>query len=142
MENNASISIENDIYHVDLITGTEGERAIDVRALRKESGAITFDDGYGNTGACESKVTFIDGEKGILRYRGYPIEELAGKSSFLESSYLVIYGELPDAEQLGAFRKRVAEAGFLPDSLNRVIHAFPVDAHPMSVLAAGMIAFE
>ncbi len=140
MENNASISIENDTYNVGLITGTEGEKAIDVRTLRKESGAITFDDGYGNTGACESRVTFIDGEKGILRYRGYSIEELAEKSTFMESSYLVMYGELPDAEQLGAFRKRVAEAGFLPDSLDRVIHAFPTNAHPMSVLAAGMHA--
>ena len=92
MEDTATIRIGNDNYDLDVLTGAEEERAIDIRALRKQSGAITFDDGYGNTGACESRVTFIDGEKGILRYRGYPIEELAEKSTFLESSHLVIYG--------------------------------------------------
>ena len=140
MEDTATIRIGNDNYDVDILTGTEEERAIDVRALRKQSGAITFDDGYGNTGACESRVTFIDGEKGILRYRGYPIEELAEKSTFLESSHLVIYGELPGADQLATFHRRVSDAGFLPDSVAKVIESFSADAHPMAVLSAGIHA--
>ena len=114
MDDTASIRIGSETYDATLLVGTENERAVDVRALRKQSGAITFDDGYGNTGACESKVTFIDGEKGILRYRGYPIEQLAENSSFLESAFLVIYGELPSTEQLATFRGHVSEAGTLP----------------------------
>ena len=140
MENTASIRIGNDNYDVAVITGTEEEKAIDVRALRKESGTITFDDGYGNTGACESKVTFINGEKGILRYRGYPIEELADKSSFLESSHLVIYGELPTADKLATFCQRVSDAGFLPETVAKVIESFSSDAHPMAVLSSGIHA--
>ena len=140
MEDSATIRIGNDNYDLSIITGTEDESALDIRSLRKQSGFITFDDGYGNTGSCESKVTFIDGDKGILRYRGYPIEELAEKSTFLESAYLVIYGELPNHEQLTAFRQRVSDAGVLPDSVSNVIESFPQDAHPMAVLSAGIHA--
>ena len=140
MEDSATIRIGNDNYDLSIITGTEDESALDIRSLRKQSGFITFDDGYGNTGSCESKVTFIDGDKGILRYRGYPIEELAEKSTFLESAYLVIYGELPNHEQLTAFRQRVSDAGVLPDSVSNIIESFPQDAHPMAVLSAGIHA--
>ena len=90
-----------------MIEGTEGERALDTRTLRAKSGCITFDEGYGNTGSCLSDITFIDGEKGILRHRGYPIEQLAERSTFLETSYLAIYGELPTQDQLDAFIKEV-----------------------------------
>jgi citrate synthase len=140
MEDSATIRIGNDNYDLSIITGTEDESAVDVRSFRKQSGLITFDDGYGNTGSCESKVTFIDGDKGILRYRGYPIEELAEKSTFLESAYLVIYGELPNHDQLQALRQRVSVAGVLPESVASVIEAFPQDAHPMAVLSAGIHA--
>jgi citrate synthase len=140
MEDSATIRIGNDNYDLSIITGTEDESAIDIRSFRQQSGLITFDDGYGNTGSCESKVTFIDGDKGILRYRGYPIEELAEKSTFLESAYLVIYGELPNHDQLTAFRQRVSAAGVLPESVANVIEAFPRDAHPMAVLSAGIHA--
>ncbi len=140
MDDTASIRIGSETYDAPLLVGTENERAIDVRALRKQSGAITFDDGYGNTGACESNVTFIDGEKGILRYRGYPIEQLAEHSSFLESAYLVIYGELPTTEQLATFRSRVSDAGSLPPAVAAVIEAFPPEAHPMAVLSAALQA--
>lgn len=140
MDDTASIRIGSETYDATLLVGTENERAVDVRALRKQSGAITFDDGYGNTGACESKVTFIDGEKGILRYRGYPIEQLAENSSFLESAFLVIYGELPSTEQLATFRGHVSEAGTLPPSVSAVIEAFPPEAHPMAVLSAALQA--
>ena len=138
MEDSASLRIGNENYDFPVFTGTEGEQAVDTRTLRKVSGAITFDDGYGNTGACESKVTFVDGEKGILRYRGYSIEELAEKSTFLETTFLVIYGELPTADQLATFRQRVADAAEISEDLGKVIDSFPVGSHPMGVLSAGL----
>jgi len=93
MADTANLEIGDQKYSLDVITGTEHEQAVDISRLRKESKLITFDDGYGNTGSCESSVTFIDGDKGILRYRGYDIAELAEKSTFLESAYLLLYGE-------------------------------------------------
>src|SRR5210317_1015004 len=98
----AKIVIEGQEHEYPVIVGTENEKAIDVRQLRKETGYITFDDGYGNTGSCLSKITFIDGEKGILRYRGIPIEQLAEKSTFLCSAFLIIYGKLPNQAELNA----------------------------------------
>ncbi|MGY8713270.1 MAG: citrate/2-methylcitrate synthase, partial [Verrucomicrobiia bacterium] len=95
MDNEATLTIGNNSYPLNIVEGTESERAVDISLLRKQSKFITFDDGYGNTGSCESKVTFIDGDQGILRYRGYDIADLATNSNFLESSYLVMYGELP-----------------------------------------------
>ena len=103
----ASLKLDDKEIVLPIVVGTEGERGVDVRKLRDDTGYITFDDGYANTGACESKVTFIDGEKGILRYRGYGIEELAEKSNFIETAYLLIYGELPTTAQLTAFKARI-----------------------------------
>ena len=95
MENTGTIRLGDENFDFPIIEGSEGEKAIDTRTLRAKSGCITFDEGYGNTGSCMSDITFIDGEKGILRHRGYPIEELAEHSSFLEAAMLIIYGELP-----------------------------------------------
>ncbi len=120
--------------------GSEGERGVDISALRKETGLITIDPGYGNTGSCESAITFIDGEKGILRYRGYPIEELAEKSSFLEVAYLLIHGELPNKEQREEFDLDVTRHTMLHEDFKKLFGAMPKSAHPMPVTAAASSA--
>jgi len=107
MSQTAQLTVDGKSYQLPLVTGSEGERALDITRLRQQTGLITLDSGYGNTGSCRSDITFIDGEKGILRYRGYPIEELADHSSFLEVAYLLIYGELPSEQQLTAFKNDV-----------------------------------
>ncbi|MCG3128465.1 MAG: Citrate synthase 1 [Phycisphaerae bacterium] len=123
-------------YELPVVVGTENEPAIDIRQLRAQSGLITLDDGYGNTGACESAITFIDGETGVLRYRGYPIEELAEKSNFIESAYLLIFGELPSAAQLKEFRKLLSDHEFIHEDLRHNFEGFPPNAHPMAILSA------
>ena len=119
-----------------MIEGTEGEKALDTRTLRAKSGCITFDEGYGNTGSCLSDITFIDGEKGILRHRGYPIEQLAERSGFLETSYLVIYGELPTPDQLAAFRREVTNHASVHTGMHNHYDGFPSSAHPMAILSS------
>jgi citrate synthase len=121
-----------------MITGTEGELGIDVQQLRATTGAITMDPGYGNTGSCRSAITFIDGEKGILRYRGYPIEELAEKSTFLEVAYLLLYGQLPNRAKLDAFVGEVKHHTLLHEDFRRFFESMPKDAHPMPVLSAAV----
>ena len=121
-----------------LITGSEGEIAIDVEKLRASTGLITFDPGYGNTGSCKSAITFIDGDKGILRYRGYPIETLAEKSTFLEVAWLLIHGELPDAKQLETFKATITRHTLLNENFRRFFDALPTDAHPMPVASAAV----
>ncbi|MCB0324860.1 MAG: citrate synthase, partial [Bdellovibrionales bacterium] len=116
--------------------GTENEHAVDISDLRSKTGYITLDNGYGNTGACYSAITFIDGEKGILRYRGMPIEELAEKSSFVETSYLLIYGELPTKEQLAKFTSNLTRHTLIHEDMKRFYDGFPRDAHPMAILAS------
>ena len=103
MSNEAKLELDGKVYSLPTLTGSENEKAVDVSALRANTGYITIDDGYGNTGSCVSKITFIDGDQGILRYRGIPIEELAKESNFIETAYLIIYGELPNAVQLKKF---------------------------------------
>ena len=103
----ATLLLKGKEYELPVIEGTEGETAIDITALRAKTGAITFDPGYGNTGSCASAVTFIDGEKGILRYRGYPIEELARDATFVQVCYLLIHGELPTSQELVAFDEKL-----------------------------------
>ncbi len=132
----ATLRIEGREYEYPVLVGTEDERAIDTRKLRAETGYITYDEGYGNTGSCCSDITFIDGEKGILRHRGYPIEQLAEKSIFLEASYLIIYGELPTPDQLSAFREKVRDNAFLHEDMRHHFQGFPPNSHPMAVLSS------
>jgi citrate synthase len=123
-----------------LMRGTEGEVAVDIRKLRSATGLITFDPGYGNTGSCKSAITFIDGETGILRYRGYPIEELAERSSFLEVAWLLLNGELPGRTEIDSFSENVTRHTMLHESFGRFFSALPKDAHPMPVCAAAVAA--
>ena len=136
MEQTATIRIGDQSYEYPTMVGTEDERAIDIRKLRNDSGFITFDDGYANTGSCISNITFIDGEKGILRYRGFPIEELAEHSSFIEVAWLVIYGELPSKKELDIFRERIRVNANVHESLKHHFEGFPSTAHPMAVLSS------
>ncbi|MCI2239169.1 citrate synthase [Paenibacillus sp. TRM 82003] len=121
---------------------TEGASGFGISSLMKETGLVTLDSGFTNTASCASSITYIDGDEGILRYRGYPIEQLAEKSSFLETSYLLIYGELPTAEQLTAFTERIQRHTLLHEDLKRFFDAFPRDAHPMPVLSSAVSALS
>ena len=136
MSNEAKLELDGKIYNLPTLTGSENEKAVDVSALRANTNYITIDDGYGNTGSCTSKVTFIDGDKGILRYRGIPIEELAEKSNFIETAYLVIYGELPNRTQLKNFSNVLAEHQFLHEDMKYHFQGFPTGAHPMAILSS------
>lgn len=138
MPKTASLKIDDQELELPIIVGAEGEKAVDVRKLRATTGYITFDEGFGNTGSCQSEITFINGEEGILRYRGYPIEQLADKSNFIDVAYLVIYGELPTADQRSAFSARLSAESDLTEDMVRFISGFPKSTHPMSVLAASM----
>ena len=134
----AELRIGDKTITLPILVGSEGERAIDVRKLRDQTGYITFDPGYANTGACRSAITFIDGDNGILRYRGYSIEDLAEKSSFLEVSYLLIYGELPTEAQLRAFSDSIRRHTMLHEDFKRFYGAMPKDAHPMAASSAAV----
>jgi citrate synthase len=137
MENTSgTIRLGNENFEFPIIEGTEGEKALDTRTLRAKSGCITFDEGYGNTGSCMSNITFINGEKGILRHRGYTIEELAEHSSFLETAMLVIYGSLPQNSRLGDFRKQVRESASIHTGMHSHFDGFPTSAHPMAILSS------
>jgi len=140
MPKTATLKIDTEELELPIIVGTEDEKAIDVRTLRSKTGYITYDEGFGNTGSCQSEITYIDGEAGILRYRGYPIEQLAEKSNFIDVSYLVIYGELPTAEQREAFTARLTREASLTDGMVRLLEGFPAKIHPMSVLSASINA--
>jgi len=136
MSNTAKLTIGDQTYELPIVVGAEGEKALDISALRQQSGYITLDDGYGNTGSCQSRVTFIDGEKGILRYRGIPIEQLAEKSTFIETAYLIIYGNLPTKKQLNRFSNLLTQYAMLHESMRHHFEGFPVNAHPMAILSA------
>ena len=136
MSNEAKLELDGKVYHLPTLTGSENEKAVDVSALRANTGYITLDDGYGNTGSCTSNITFIDGDKGILRYRGIPIEELAEKSNFVETAYLIIYGELPNRTQLKKFSDLFTENQFLHEDMKFHFQGFPSGAHPMAILSA------
>jgi citrate synthase len=120
--------------------GTEGEKAIDTRALRTASGYIAYDQGYGNTGSCESQITYLDGDNGILRHRGYPIEQLAQKSEFVETSYLVIYGDLPNQKQRTDFGQLLRKNAAVEMQMQKILEGFPTSASPMAMLSALMAA--
>jgi citrate synthase len=135
----AKLIFEGKEYEIPVIEGTEGERGLDVRKLRSESGLITLDSGYANTGSCESSITFIDGEKGVLRYRGYPIEEVAPRARFTEVCYLLIYGKRPDEAELHDFRDQMTRHTLLHEDMKKFYEGSPPGAHPMAIMAA-MIA--
>jgi len=132
----ATVEIDGKKHDFPLITGTENEVAIDIKTLRAETGLITLDPGYKNTGSCESAITFLDGEKGILRYRGYSIEDLAEKADFLEVVFLLIFGELPTKNELDNFKADILGQSDVNDDMKKVIAGFPPSAHPMGVLSA------
>ena len=136
MSKQAKLELDGKSYSLPVVVGSEGEQAVDISTLRQTANYITLDDGYGNTGSCISNVTFIDGDKGILRYRGYPIEELAEKSNFIETAYLIIYGELPTSTQMGRFSNLLTENEMLHESMKHHFESFPATAHPMAILSS------
>jgi citrate synthase len=138
MGEKAKLILSEKEVELPVFTGTEGEKAIDITKLRAETGYVTLDSGYMDTGACTSAITFLDGEKGILKYRGYGIEELAEKSNFMEVAYLVNYGKLPTQAELTAFETKVASYNDIPDGIKAMIKTFPKDAHPMGILSANL----
>ncbi len=132
----AELKVEGKTYKLPILMGSEGEKAIDIQKLRAESGYITLDPGYGNSGSCKSAITFIDGEAGILRYRGIPIEQLAEKSTFVETSYLLIYGKLPTSEELTTFRHLLTRHSLIHEDMLHFYDGLPSTAHPMAILSS------
>ena len=143
MEKTASLKVDGKELELPIFEGTEGERAVDITSLRTKTGLITFDPGYANTGACRSAVTFIDGERGILKYRGIPIEELAEKATFLETAFLLIWGHLPNRTELDKFVREVTNHTMLHEDMKLFYEGFPKRrAHPMAVCAAVVSALS
>jgi citrate synthase len=132
----ASLTLDGKDYELPTCVGSEREVGIDISALRAKSNAITLDPGFGNTGSCRSAITFIDGEKGILRYRGYPIEQLAENASFSEVSYLLIYGELPNRQQVTEWRRNLTYHSMIHEDMKKFFEGFPPTAHPMAILSS------
>ena len=145
MNNKATININDNTHDIDIITGSEKEVALDISKLRSDANLITLDAGFKNTGSCQSAITFLDGEKGILRYRGYSIEELAEKADFLEVAYLLIFGELPTQDQLNKLSDDIKERAIIDEDLRIILNSFPKSAHPMGILSSltsGLVAFD
>ncbi len=136
MSKTAILELDGKKYEFPVIVGSENEAAIDIEKLRALTGAITLDPGYKNSGSCTSDITFLDGEEGILRYRGYAIEDLAEKAGFLETSYLVIFGELPTKAQLEQFENDIRKYTLVNEEMKNIIDGFPKTAHPMGVLSS------
>ena len=136
MSHTCRIELDGKTHDFPIIQGTENERAIDISALRDRTGYITLDDGYGNTGSCTSAITYIDGDQGILRYRGIPIEQLAENSTFVETAWLVIWGRLPTQEELTRFSHRLTQNEMMHESLRNHFEGFPPNAPPMAILSA------
>jgi citrate synthase len=140
MATTASLKIDDKDYPLPVMVGTEGEKAIDTRALRAATGYIAYDQGYGNTGSCESQITYLDGDNGILRHRGIPIEQLAHYSDFVETAYLVIYGELPNQTQRKEFGLRLRKNAAVEMQMQKILEGFPTNASPMAMLSAMVAA--
>ena len=141
----ATIEYKGNKFKFPVVEGSENELAISIKNLRSSTGMITIDPGYKNTGACESAITFLDGEKGILRYRGYAIEDLVEKADFLEVAYLLIFGELPKKNELNKFHKDIKKESHVDEEMKKIVEAFPKSAHPMGVLSSltnALIAFN
>ena len=145
MSDKAILQFKGEKHEFPVIMGTENELGIDIKTLRGSSGLITIDPGFKNTGSCESGITYLDGEKGILRYRGYAIEDLAVKADFLEVAYLLIFGELPNREQLDKFHTEIKQESHVDEEMKKILDGFPKSAHPMGVLSSltsALIAFN
>ncbi|MCL5245105.1 citrate synthase [Cellulophaga sp. 20_2_10] len=145
MSDKVTLEFNGNKYDFPVVEGTEKEQAIDIKTLRSATGLTTIDPGFKNTGSCESAITFLDGEKGILRYRGYSIEELAEKADFLEVAYLLIFGELPNDEQLAKFHSDIKKESHVDEEMKKILDGFPKSAHPMGVLSSltnALIAFN
>ena len=136
MKKTAKLTLNGKTYDLPVITGTEGEQAIDISRLRQETGLITLDAGYANTGSCKSSITFMDGEKGILRYRGIPVEKLAEHSTFVETAFLLINGELPRREQLTKFSVMLNDNSLVHEDMRHFFESYPRGAHPMGILSS------
>lgn len=136
MPKTAKITVDDQSYELPMIKGSEQEQAIDISSFRGQSGVITIDRGFKNTGSCESAITFLDGEKGILRYRGYPIEQLADQSTFMEVAYLLIYGNLPTESQFKQFTEEITHHTLVNEDIKKILDGFPSAAHPMGVLSS------
>jgi citrate synthase len=139
---NAKLTLDGHEYELPVIVGSEGEVGLDISNLRAQTGAITLDSGYANTGSCSSAITYIDGDRGILRYRGYPIEEIAAQASFEEVCHLLIYGTLPSPAELGEFRHKLTYHSLLHEAMKKLFEDFPTSAHPMAVLSAMMASLS
>ena len=145
MSDTATLHYEGNSYDFPVVTGSENESAVNIKSLRAQTGIVTLDPGYKNTGSCESSITFLDGEKGVLRYRGYSIEELAEKADFLEVAYLLIFGELPNQEELDKFLADIRKEAHVDEEMKKILYAFPRTAHPMGVLSSmtsALVAFN
>tara|TARA_B110000196_G_scaffold49917_1_gene40583 strand:+ start:15 stop:1277 length:1263 start_codon:yes stop_codon:yes gene_type:complete len=138
----AKLTIDNQSLDLPIITGSENEKAIDISKLRNTTGYITMDPGYGNTGSCISDITFIDGEKGILQYRGYPIEELAKGTSFTDVAHLLIYGNMDTSEEKENFKKEIRKHANIHEDMKRFFDGFPLSAHPMAILSSMVTALS
>ena len=136
MTKKAELHYNGKIYELPIITGTENENAIDISRLRADTGLITLDKGFKNTGSTKSSITFLNGEEGILRYRGYSIEDLAEKSSFLEVAFLLIYGDLPSKSELDFFVEEITQHSLVHEDVRSILDGFPSKAHPMGVLSS------
>jgi citrate synthase len=142
MSETAKIEIGGKTFELPVITGTENEKAIDIKKLRGTTGYITIDPGFKNTGSTTSAITYLDGENGILRYRGYPIEQLAEKATFLEVAFLLIYGELPTETELAKFKKSITNHTLVHEDMKQFFEAYPSKAHPMGVLASMVVSLS
>jgi len=136
MTETAKLIVDGNTYELPVITGSENEKAIDIRTLRAKTGYITYDPGFGSTGSCQSSITFMDGEKGILRYRGIPIEQLAERSTFVETAYLLIHGSLPTREELTNIRVVLNDQSMVHEDMQEFFSNFPSRSHPMNILSA------
>ena len=145
MKNKATLSFNDKVHDLNLICGSENEVALDISRLRQQANLITIDAGFKNTGSCQSAITFLDGENGILRYRGYSIEELANNANFLEVAFLLIFGELPTQEQLEKLSDDIKERSIIDEDLRIILNSYPKSAHPMGILSSltsGLVAFD
>jgi len=145
MSETVKLTYNNTTYEFPLVEGSENEKGIDIKSLRTQTGLITYDPGYKNTGSCQSSITFLDGEEGVLRYRGYSIEDLSEKSSFIEVAFLLIFGSLPTPEEMEKFNREISQSAIVDEDVKTILKSFPKSAHPMGVLSSltsALIAFN